>query len=106
MTMDPIDRQFEEMTAATPEFDERAFAASVWQRIHHRPKRWRGLMDGLRSVSPGVAWRAAPAVMALVVGSLSGAALATDRDVDDLAVFTSHAPYSISALADLPKAGS
>ena len=106
MTMDPIDRQFEEMATAAPEIDERAFAASVWQRIHHRPKRWRGLMDELRSVSPGVAWRAAPAAMALVVGSVSGAALATDRDVDDLAVFTSHAPYSISALADLPKAGS
>jgi hypothetical protein len=106
MTMDPIDRQLEEMATTTPEIDERAFTASVWQRIHHRPKRWRGLMEGVRSVSPGVAWRAAPAAMALVVGSLSGAALATDRDVDDLAVFTSHAPYSISALADLPKAGS
>ena len=106
MTMDPIDRQLEEMATTTPEIDERAFTASVWQRIHHRLKRWRGLMEGVRSVSPGVAWRAAPAAMALVVGSLSGAALATDRDVDDLAVFTSHAPYSISALADLPKAGS
>jgi len=106
MTMDPIDRQFEKMAAATSEIDERAFAASVWQRIHHRPKRWRGLVEGLRSVSPGVAWRAAPAAMALVVGSVSGAALAADRDVDDLAVFTSHAPYSISALADLPRAGS
>ncbi|WP_420430710.1 hypothetical protein [Hyphobacterium sp.] len=106
MTMNPIDRQFEEMAAATPKIDERAFAFSVWQRIHHRPKPWRSLVKGLRSVSPGVAWRAAPAAMALVAGSISGAALATDRDVDDLAVFTSHAPYSISALADLPKAGS
>jgi len=106
MTTNPIDRQLEKMAAATPEFDERAFANSVWQRIHHRPKRWRGLVEGLRSVSPGVAWRAAPAAMALVIGGVSGAALATDRDVDDLAVFTSHAPYSISALADLPKAGS
>lgn len=106
MTIDPIDRQFEKMAAATPEIDEGAFAASVWQRIHRRPKRWRGLVEGLRSVSPGVAWRAAPAAIALVVGSVSGAALAADRDVDDLAVFTSHAPYSISALADLPKAGS
>ena len=106
MTTNPIDRQLEKMAAATPEFDERAFANSVWQRIHHRPKRWRGLVEGLRSVSPGVAWRAAPAAMALVVGSVSGAALAADRDVDDLAVFTSHAPYSISALADLPRAGS
>jgi hypothetical protein len=105
MTIDPVDRQLEKMAATTPEIDECAFAASVWQRIHHPPKRWRGLVEGLRSVSPGVAWRAAPAAMALVVGSVSGAALATDRDVDDLAVFTSHAPYSISALADLPDGG-
>ncbi|MEE2565121.1 hypothetical protein [Hyphobacterium marinum] len=106
MTMDPIDRQFEKMAAARPEIDERAFAASVWQSIHHRPQYWRALVEGLRSVSPGIAWRAAPAAMALVVGSVSGAALATNRGVDDFAVFTSHAPYSISALADLPKAGS
>ncbi|GJL96547.1 MAG: hypothetical protein DHS20C06_03640 [Hyphobacterium sp.] len=106
MTIDPIDRQFEKMAATKPTIDQQAFSAGVWQRIHDRPKRWTAFVSSLRSVSPGVAWRAAPAALALVVGSVSGAALAADRDVDDLAVFTSHAPYSISALADLPRAGS
>jgi len=106
MTTDPINQHFEQMAATKPTIDQQAFSAGVWQRIHHRPKRWTAFVGSLRSVSPGVAWRAAPAAMALVIGGVSGAALATDRDVDDLAVFTSHAPYSISALAGLPKAGS
>ena len=106
MTTNPIDRQLNKMAASTPEIDDRTFATSVWQRIHHRPQRWRALMKELQSVGPSAAWRAAPAAMALVIGGVSGAALTTDRDVDDLAVFTSHAPYSISALTDTPKAGS
>lgn len=106
MTRNPIDQPLADMAAIKPEIDDQAFSAAVWQRINNRPSLWRVVAKGFESVSPGVAWRAAPAAMALVVGSVSGAALATDRDVDALDVFTSHAPYSISALADLPKENS
>jgi hypothetical protein len=106
MAENPIDQQLDRIAASTPEIDQDLFESSVWNRIHQQPQRWRGITEGLQSFGPGAAWRAAPAAMALVVGSVSGAALAADRDVDDLAVFTSHAPFSISVLADLPKAGS
>tara|TARA_R110002072_G_scaffold79633_3_gene183530 strand:+ start:231 stop:551 length:321 start_codon:yes stop_codon:yes gene_type:complete len=103
MTRNPIDQPLADMAAIKPEIDDQAFSASVWQRIHNRPNLWRVVAEGFQSVSPGVAWRAAPAALALIVGSVSGAAMAADRDVDPLDVFSSHAPYSISALADLPK---
>jgi hypothetical protein len=103
MTNNLIDRRLGDMAAAKPEIDEETFSAAVWQRIHSRPNPWRVLVEGFQSVSPGVAWRAAPAALALIVGSVSGAAMAADRDVDALDVFSSHAPYAISALADLPK---
>ena len=106
MTKNPIDRHIDHLAATKPEIDDQVFSAAVWRRINSRPDPWRVFAEGFQSVRAGVAWRAAPAALALIVGGVSGAAMAGDRDVDPLDVFSSHAPYSISAFADLPKAES
>lgn len=106
MTRNPIDRCLDEMAAIKPDIDDRAFSAAVWQHIHNRTNPWRVFVEGFQAVSPGVAWRATPAALALIVGSVSGATMAADRDVDALDVFSSHAPYSVSAMAYLPKESS
>jgi len=78
--------------------DERTFRDGVWAKIDCQLSWSDRVRESLGPILPVFAWRAAPAALALVVGGVSGAALAQAEPHDDLAVFDSQSSYSIVAV--------
>lgn len=96
--MSSIDEKMQQLGRQMPPLDKTRFVSDVWSRIegdHDSRASWSTIM---RLAMPGLALRATPAVFALIFGSLAGAALAPLNPLDELDVFSSNAPYSVSAL--------
>tara|TARA_R110002072_G_scaffold111934_4_gene240670 strand:+ start:354 stop:674 length:321 start_codon:yes stop_codon:yes gene_type:complete len=74
-----------------------AFESGVWRKIRQIAPWQDRVMAGLRKLAPPVAWRAAPAALALVIGGISGAAMAAPETHDELDVFRSSSPYMITS---------
>jgi len=74
-----------------------AFESDVWRKIRQTVPWQERIMAGLRKLAPAVAWRAAPAALALVIGGISGAAMAAPETHDELDVFRSSSSYLITA---------
>ena len=81
-----------------PEIDQKAFRDAVWAKIDNRENWIVRVRKALRPILPAVALRSAPAALALVVGGLSGAAVAQATPHNDLAVFDADSSYSIVAM--------
>ena len=95
------DRELDKLLEAVtrpPEMDQRALRDAVWAKLDNRES-WIGrVRNALRPLMPAVALRSAPAALALVVGGLSGAAMAQSDPHDDLAIFDTNSSYSIVAM--------
>lgn len=73
------------------------FESGVWCKIR-RGSNWAERMTAaLQTLGPAVAWRAAPAALALVIGGISGAALAAPHPHDVLDVFRADSSYLIAS---------
>ena len=72
-----------------------AFNAAVWQRIDGSPRDSRKWIDDL---VPVLGWRAAPACLALVVGTVAGSMIVREHQDDALDVFDPESAYSIVAV--------
>jgi hypothetical protein len=92
-----------EAVTRSPEIDQRAFRDGVWAKIDNQASWLERIQKALRPIMPAIGVRAAPAALALVVGGLSGAALAQPSPHDDLAVFDADSSYSIVAMIAAPK---
>ncbi len=71
------------------------FNAVVWQRIARPGLSRQGRLDDLVRV---LGWRAAPACLALAVGTVAGSMLVREHRSDALDVFDPKSPYSIAAV--------
>ncbi|MEP3073838.1 hypothetical protein [Maricaulis sp.] len=69
-----------------------AFNAAVWQRIDGSPRDRRKWFDDF---VPALGWRAAPACLALVVGTVAGSMIVREHQGDALDVFDPESAYSI-----------
>ncbi len=78
-----------------------AFESGVWRRIRQTASWPERALAGLRTLAPPVAWRAAPAALALVIGGISGAAMAAPHPHDVLDVFRANSAYLIASKLDL-----
>lgn len=69
--------------------------AQVWQALDRRPG-WRASLSTWLAIWGGaLARRAAPAAFALIVGGVSGAAMAQSDTQDDLAIFDTNSSFSL-----------
>lgn len=90
-----IDDMLERLSRQPVPEPGRGFNTAVWRRIdrHDRSRNaW------LAALVPALGWRAVPACLALVVGSLAGTAMIRDRQPDALDAFDPQSAYSIIAV--------
>ncbi|WP_339748677.1 hypothetical protein [uncultured Maricaulis sp.] len=77
-----------------------AFEAGVWDRIRRNANGLQRLTASWSILAPAIAWRAAPAALALVIGGISGAAISAPHVHDELDVFRANSSYLIASKLD------
>lgn len=77
-----------------------AFEAGVWDRIRLSANGLQRLTASWSKLAPAIAWRAAPAALALVIGGISGAAITAPHAPDELDVFRANSSYLIASKFD------
>ncbi|MAK61026.1 MAG: hypothetical protein CMK09_08610 [Ponticaulis sp.] len=93
-----LDALIASVLKSRPLKDTRDFRDAVWAKIERQqswPDRCR---EALRPFLPALSFRAAPAALSLVIGGLSGAAMAQSTEQDDLAVFDVGSVYAMLSL--------
>lgn len=101
MDDDDLDRLLRRLSDQSAPPPRDAFEAGVWTRIRQRAGGPARIMAGWGKLAPAIAWRAAPAALALVIGGISGAALTAPQSHDELDVFRANSAYLIASRLDL-----
>ncbi|WP_417484834.1 MULTISPECIES: hypothetical protein [Maricaulis] len=81
-----------------------AFESDVWRKIRQSAGWPERMMAGWHKLAPTIAWRAAPAALALIIGGISGAALSAPQSHDELDVFRANSSYLIASRIDTQEA--
>lgn len=81
-----------------------AFESDVWRKIRQRTGWPERMMAGWHKLAPAIAWRAAPAALALMIGGISGAAMSAPQSHDELDVFRANSSYLIASKIDAQEA--
>tara|TARA_R110002073_G_scaffold32830_4_gene99269 strand:- start:12753 stop:13073 length:321 start_codon:yes stop_codon:yes gene_type:complete len=99
-----LDRRLRELKgrATLPQPD--AFESSVWRKIRQSANWPERMMAIWHKLAPAIAWRAAPAALALVIGGISGAAMSTPQSHDELDVFRANSSYLLASKMDSQEA--
>jgi hypothetical protein len=93
-----LDALLASVLKSRPLKDTRHFRDAVWAKIERRESWLDRCREALRSFLPALSFRAAPAALSLVIGGLTGAAMAQSTEQDDLAAFDAGSAYALLSL--------
>jgi hypothetical protein len=99
-----LDRLFRELKDRPTLLQSGTFESDVWRKTRQSVNWPERMMAGWHKLAPALAWRAAPAALALVIGGISGAAMSAPQSHDELDVFRANSSYLLASKMDSQEA--